>query len=332
MSVETIAKALQRIYEVKEERIVVWYDEGGGFQEEYEALEMEGVEKLTVDRNSFWVKYRIYYEAPERNYLVYIPHAKPSNRDNWLLELSMSHYEFKADASSMTVQDLGIDLRLKPLVERYAKFFRNSKLKTALQKRINAYEDDQTLVQKIIATLVGASDESLEEILYVLLGELSEDKEGKYKNIIKYELEGAWWKWVGEVLGYRHDEPTMMGLAIYLLENRFGGCVKDETIAFNKEASLFVNHWMQHMKHNRHYRTLAKKIESELQIKAQKIDTHTLEELIECDTYEGIEQSILSQLAERLSGRAISREQIEAIVSRRKSTYWYDDFASYYDV
>jgi len=331
MSVETIAKALQRIYEVKEERIVVWYDEEGAFKQEYDALALEGVEKLTVDHNRFWVKYRIYYEAPKGRFLVYIPYANPADRDNWLLEFSLCHYEFKADASSMTVQEFGLDLRLKPMIDRYAKFFRNSKLKRALHKRIQEHEDDQSLLHKIIATLTGAVDESLEEILYVLLGELSEGKESKYANLVKYQLDGAWWQWVGERLGYRHAEPTLMGLAIYLLENRFGMCVKEEGRSHNKEASLFVNHWMQHMKHNRHYRTLAKQIENELQIKSEKITTYTLEELLGCDTYEGIEQTILSQLTERLTGRAINREQIEAIITQRKSTYWYADFASYYD-
>ncbi len=330
MSVETIKNALRRIYDEKDEQIVIWYDEEGGFKERYEALELDGVEKIEADRNLFWLKYRVYYEAPQNKYLVYIAGAKPANKDNWLLDMTLSYYEFKADESSMTIQEMGLDARLKPLLDRYAKFFRNARNKEALATLVETHDDDDMLVKKMMSVATGVKNDTLEDILYVLFHEMCNEKETKFKNLQKYELLDAFWRRVKTQMGYANEEPSLMGLVIYLMENRFRTCIKDSEYESNKNASLFVNHWMQHVKYAETFKVLSKQIEKELQIK-QQLARYSIEELVECDTYEGIEQSIIKELASRLHSGAITPAQIAAMVDLRKSTFWYDAFSSYYE-
>jgi len=103
MSVETILNALKRIFIDKDEQIVIWYDENGIFKEKFDLLEFEDIEKIEFNNNAFWIKYHIFYKAPKKKYLIYIKDAKPANKDNWLLDIVLSYYEFKADESSMII-------------------------------------------------------------------------------------------------------------------------------------------------------------------------------------------------------------------------------------
>jgi len=330
MSVETIKNALRRVYEDKDEQIVIWYDEDGGFEEYYDAVMLDGVEKIKFNNNSFWIKYRIYYEAPKNKYLIYIPHAKPSNRENWLLDVSLSYYEFKADESSMIIQELGLDLRLKNLIDKYIKFFRNAKNKTAFASLVEKHDDEQQLLDKMMAVVSGVKNDTLEDLLYTLFTELSQERETKLKNLAKYELLDEFYKRVQKAYGYSSDEASIMGLVIYLLENRFKLCIKEDDYEGNKNANIFVNHWMQHIKYGNVFKQLSKSIDAELQLHAQ-IAIKTIDELKECDTYESIEKIIIQELSQRVVSGSITTSQISTLINLRKTKYWYSDFKNYYD-
>ncbi len=330
MSVETILNALKRIFIDKDEQIVIWYDESGAFKERYDELELDGVEKLEFNNNAFWIKYHIYYEAPKEKYLIYVQGAKPANRDNWLLDVALSYYEFKADESSMTIQELGIDLRLKPLMDKYAKFFRNSKNKEAFAELTESYDDEQQIIDKMMAVCVGLKSDSLEELLYVLFNDLASDKETKLNNLIKYELQDELYKRVEKAYGYINHEPSLMGMVIYLLNNRFKICIKADDFEGNKNANIFVNHWMQHIKYGKVFKELSNKIEDELSISNELIGK-TLEQLKECDTYKSIEPVIIADLISRVSNESITTAGLKSIIDIRKNKYWYSEFENYYD-
>lgn len=331
MSVETIRNALKRIYEDKDEQIVIWYDENGGFKERYDELELDGIEKIEFNNNAFGIKYRIYHEAPNNKYLIYIQGVKPSNRNNWLLDISLSYYEFKADESSMTIQELGIDLRLKPLIDKYAKFFGNAKNKTAFAKIVEKHDDEQQIIDKMMAVCVGVNSDSIEDILYLLFHDLANEKETKFNVLIKYELKDEFYKRLEKTFSYLNDDPSLMGFVIYLLSNRFQMCVKEDGYEGNKNANIFVNHWMQHIKYGAVFKKLSKQIDKELDIKNSQIVGKTLDQIKECDTYESIEHIIIAELVQRVSNESITSAGISSIIDLRKNKYWYNDLKHYYD-
>jgi uncharacterized protein (TIGR02687 family) len=331
MSVETIKNALRRIYEDKDEKIVIWYDEEGGFKDSFDELELDGIEKIEVANNSFWVKYRIYYEAPKNKYLIYVQGVKPTNRDNWLLDITLSYYVFKADESSMIIQELGLDLRLKPLIDKYISFFRNSKNKTSFSDLIEVHDDEQQILNKMMSVCIGVKIDSLEDILYLLFNDLVNEKDTKFSILLKYELSDEFYKRIEQYYGYVNEEASVMGLIIYLLNNRFKLCIKEDDFEGNKNANIFVNHWMQHIKYGATFKTLSKQLDTELQIKNIELQGKTLEQLTECDTYESIEQIIIQELAARLNDGSISTAQLSNMVDIRKGKYWYSDFEDYYD-
>jgi len=331
MSVETIAAALKRLYEEQDRSVVVWYDEEESFRASYEALQIDGVEKIVAERNLFWIKYRIYYEAPEHKYLVYVPGPRPDNRDNWLLDLVLSSYEFKADASSMAIRELGLDVRLKPVLERYGAFFKMEKNREALRALVEPLDDDESLLNKMMAVAAGVKSDAFEELLYALLDELHREKKTRCNRLEKFGLLKPFWERVAREFGYRNDEPTMMGLVIYLFDNRFRLCVREEGFEGSKRASLFVNHWMQHVKYRETFRALSRQVEEELGIEKSLAAGHAADALLECDTYEAIDRLVIRELVKRLDAGGITEAQMAEIIDQRKARFWYGEFSHYYD-
>ena len=331
MSVETIQKALKRIYEEKDEQIIIWYDENRAFEEEYDALKLHSVEKITFQNNPFGIKYRIYHEAPDNKYLIYVPSAKPNNRDNPLLDICLSYHEFKADESSMIIQELDIDIRLKPLIEKFIKFFRNSKNKTAFAQLVERDDDEEQIIDKMIAVCVGVKSDNIEDVLYVLFNDLANEKESKFDNLRKYGLESEFYKKIEKIFGYINEDPSLMGFVIYLLNNRFKICVKEEGYEGNKNANIFVNHWMQHIKYGAIFKELSKQIDKELGIKNSQLANKTLDQIKECDTYESIEHVIIANLIQQVSNESVTSAGLNSLIDLRKNRYWYSEFKHYYN-
>lgn len=94
-------------------QLIIWYDETRDFQEEWEALDIKGVNKVEVANNEFAVKHQVYVEKPKEKFLLYIPSARPAIEENWLLDLELSNYLFHTDREAMTLQELDLPISLR---------------------------------------------------------------------------------------------------------------------------------------------------------------------------------------------------------------------------
>ena len=105
MSLTKIQNALAREFERK--RVVFWYDpELIGWQQEFEALELAGVVKVSVQNNEFGVKHRIVREEPEQKFLLFFRgQTQPADIDNWLLDQLLAHggKSFSPDRASLAL-------------------------------------------------------------------------------------------------------------------------------------------------------------------------------------------------------------------------------------
>ena len=80
-----IEDALSKLF--NKHRIIFWYDENEQLKEEFEELVLDGVEKVVIKNNQFYVKYLISREKPSTQFLLYLPYNKPNNAENWLLDM-----------------------------------------------------------------------------------------------------------------------------------------------------------------------------------------------------------------------------------------------------
>jgi len=102
-----IHDSLQRVFQ--RHRLVFWYDATGEWVETFNAFADATVTRLTVAGNEFGTKVRVVRDPnPVAKFLIYVPTVRPADADNWLLDLLLQGYEYKADKASLALQDVGL--------------------------------------------------------------------------------------------------------------------------------------------------------------------------------------------------------------------------------
>src|ERR1039457_6062152 len=128
-----IHDSLQRVFQ--RHRLVFWYDATGEWAETFKGYPDAAVTKLSVAGNEFGTKVRIVRDPnPEAKFLIYVPTARPVDADNWLLDLLLQGYEYKADKASLALQDVGLPHGFLHLAEDHAPYFASGKRVDALRE------------------------------------------------------------------------------------------------------------------------------------------------------------------------------------------------------
>ena len=75
-----IERALVKLFD--RHRIVFWYDAKQELRDDFEALQLPGVEKLELINNEYGIKYKLLREQPEQKFLLYREGPQPADLDN----------------------------------------------------------------------------------------------------------------------------------------------------------------------------------------------------------------------------------------------------------
>src|ERR1039458_4540185 len=162
-----IHDSLQRVFE--RNRLVFWYDATGEWGETFDAFPAEHVVKLKVVGNEFGAKVRVVREPiVDGRFLVYIPSARPADADNWLFDLLLQGYEYRADKASLALQEVGLPHEFLYLAEEHATFFRSEKRTLALKGLIDRDDQAREIRLKMMAVLTGTPVEVDAMVLHFL--------------------------------------------------------------------------------------------------------------------------------------------------------------------
>jgi len=93
-----IKQRLKTIFQTQ--RLVFWYDDNEDFKNEFEAIDLDDVTKLTIDNNEFGIKRQLLSLQATDKFLIYSTTKAPQDEDNWLLDLNIANYMFSADKTS----------------------------------------------------------------------------------------------------------------------------------------------------------------------------------------------------------------------------------------
>src|SRR5262245_46293401 len=153
-----IHDSLKRVFE--QHRLVFWYDGAGEWAETFDAFVDDRVINLKIDGNEFGAKVNIIRDPnPAARYLVYVPTTRPADADNWLLDLLLQGYEYKADKASLALQDVGLPHEFLHLAQEHAAFFGSDKRNQALKVLINKDDQSRDVQLKMMAVLAGTTVE-----------------------------------------------------------------------------------------------------------------------------------------------------------------------------
>lgn len=191
-------------------RLVFWQDEDVEFQEQLPELTTElnaaGMEVISLDGEShFEIKQRIELLQPKQQFLLYS--NKPANEParDWLFDIRLYAQHFYADSSSMLLNELGMRMEFRQLINSYKKFFGNKQRYAKLKKLIPHNADQSALELAMIATLAKVETVSFTAVLNELINKYSESEEQVNEtlaDIEKYGLDKSFWQLALEEFGY----------------------------------------------------------------------------------------------------------------------------------
>jgi len=322
-----VQSALEKLFH--QHRLVFWYDDKAEMTGLFESLVIPEVQKLVIENNEFGLKYRVLIEQPTQKFLLYQPKEKPADeRENWLLDLLLSNYEFHTEASSLYLQDLELPQEFKPLVQEHEEFFKNEKRITELKVLLEPDDRESKIRLKMLAVICGSVPE-WEKVLYVLFSEQLKNVQDKYKAIEKFNLWSFLWIEVEKEYGYKSPSRTIKDFLLQLIQDNFERSITGGKPTLNKNAYLFVNRWKENIKASRIFYDWSLQLEQDLTIE-DSIRPLIAENLLGADTYSVIDKKIILAAREHITNNTLSNYVLQEWIEKRKVKFFYADYEQVY--
>ena len=247
-----VEKSLQNAF--SRHRVVVWYDPAQEWQDDFESLALDEVEKVTVNNTEFAAKYRILIQEPKRKFLLYIPSARPRDEENWLLDVVLANYEFRSDKISLHLQEIGLPPEFKDLADEHQPFFAKAERREQLKQRLQHDDDGRTVLRRMMAVCVGTSDDALESIRLELCHRLAEAElvDPVNETLSLGLLEEAFWQELKRTFSYSSDQPSLLDFVIEVFRKN---APLDQASRLNAQAVVFLSRWKDSGRYHEAFRT-----------------------------------------------------------------------------
>lgn len=318
-----VNSALEKLFQ--QHRLVFWYDENAEMTGLFENLQLPEVEKILIENNQFSIKYKLIIEQPGQKFLLYQSKEKPSDNDNWLLDLLLSNYEFHTDSSSLILQELDLPPEFKTLIHQHEGFFTNEKRINDLKALLEP-DDRESLIRLKMLSVICSCDPEWEKVMYSLFEEILKEKQNKFKSIEKYSLNKFLFESIGIKYGYKSINPSIKDFLLHLFQDSFIRSIKIGKPVLNKEAFLFVNRWKENTKAKEIYSNWSKKLEKDLDID-NSIQIMSIEPLLEADTYSIIDKKIIFEIKDFISNGTQPDYTIQEWIEKRKVKFFFSEYS-----
>lgn len=321
MSLAKIQNALAREFERK--RVVFWYDpELIGWQQEFDALELAGVVKVSVQNNEFGVKHRIAREEPEQKFLLFFRgQAQPADIDNWLLDQFLAHggKSFSPDRASLALLEAELPEEFKALTIQHLEFFRSNERVSKL-KELRKPDDTEADVRLKMLAVVCRAEATVESILLALLNELAKEKNERWTHIDKFSLAEFWWKQLASHFGYVTPKPALLDFVLCLF--RAVTPLGNSSALDPRQSQVFLNRWMDSGEHREAFEALSERADGMLNISTALNQIEDVRPLLPVQTYRRIDLKILADLRDGLVTAALAPTEVRQRSDARSQLHW----------
>lgn len=322
-------------------KIVFWHDPDGEFSSTVAGLALEGVRLIRLDEvPALQIKLEIEREAGGR-WLLYSPAAEPEPARDWLLDIRLRAKTFRADSTSILLEDLGLTSQsLRSHLKARAKFLRSKERVDRLRRIVVPLDQADDLDRKMLAVLSRADQPEFFAILLRLYSGLVIDGAvdlevlpKTWQDIVSNDLETAFWRLAKQEMGYWEDEPSLRDLLFKILATDFCRSLPstppeslkhfmlpDRALAAN--ASVFAARWRSDLSYYSGYNAISAAVAKELGLNAL-LGGMTAEDLVESMTFEDIERRIVKDLKDRIvAGAGAAMDSVLGLIARRRDGHW----------
>lgn len=323
---DRIAQALIKLFD--KHRIVFWYDAKHELRDDFEQLDLLGVEKLELANNEFGIKHRLLRQQPEQAFLLYREGPQPADLDNWLLDVQLAHGEFRTDQVAIWLADLDLGLEFVPVVEAHVEFFQAAKRKEALRKLLAKDDTSGQIRLKMLAVCAG-SEPRMDTVVESLLQELADGKDEKARLISRCGLDEFLWQQLQRCYGYQSESPGVRDFVIELFKSCYA-MGTDGKIKLAGDALVFLKRWKDSRQFEAGFEALSAECAEVLGIE-QDLAKRDFRELLELDYFELIDKKIISDLVAAVSRRTVTAGDVALWVRQRRQGHWYRAFQHLYE-
>lgn len=341
MTENRIQQALTHLFE--RTRIVFWYDEKKEFREAFEALKLQGVEKVEIHSNQFSLKHRLLREQSKQPFLLYFEGREPSHIENWLLDVQLYSAVFRTDQSAIWLSELNLPPEFSELVTQHEGFFnagrapKKAELRKARLQKLLAVDDTKSQVRikmlAVCADLHQLADVRIDVICEALFEELIEESQPRYKMIQQCNLTDFFWDLVNKYFLYRSETPSVKDLSIELFKSCYALSIAKpqahDLASLNNDALVLFRRWKDSRKHEKVFEALSQRYAELLDIEAD-LNNRDLKDVIDLDYYRLIDQKVISDLVMAVDQRTLSEGEVTQYCRQRRQSYWYSEFESIY--
>lgn len=321
-----IQSALAKMFE--KHRIVFWYDTKQELRNDFEVLELAGIEKLELTNNEFGVKYRLLREEPEQKFLLYREGPQPANLENWLLDVQLAQGVFRTGQVGLWLAELELGLEFTDLVQVHEEFFKAVKRKDSLKRLLKPDDTPGMIRLKMLGVCAGA-EPRLDMVLESLLAELSEGHDDKFKLVARCNLESFLWEQMKRTYGYQSSTPGIRDFVIELFKSCYAMST-DGQVRLSSDSLVFLRRWKDSRQYEASFELLSDECAELLGIE-QDLNKRDFRTLIDLDYFRLIDQKIISELVHSVVARTVSTGDVALWVRQRRQGHWYQVYQHLYE-
>jgi uncharacterized protein (TIGR02687 family) len=325
---DKLIAGLARLFE--EHRIVFWYDTARDMRGAYDAMKLDGVEKVEIANNEFGLKYRMLRQEPAQKFLVFKDGPEPEMTDNWLLDVQIATAVFKADQAAIWLAELGLPSKYEAAVRDHIEFYRSGKrLERLKELEAERPSDSVAAVQRKMLAVCADADGALDTVIETLLGQLAEGRDDALRLMDRAGLTEFFWKQVANAYGYVTDEPDFEDFAITLFQSCYCRALGEDG-KLNSEALLVYRRWKNNRLGADPFETLSKKYQDILRI-PEDLRERDIKALRTIDHFEEIDRQIIRLLVAEMSNQTVSSADVLKTVRERRQSHWYAIYRDVYE-
>ena len=339
MSLQRLSESLTTLFTTHS--VIFWHDVECEFTATVDDLRLENVQLVRLDDTpALRVKLDIEC-SPDQRWLIYSAKPEPEPTKDWLLDVRMRSKSFRADSTSILLEDLGLTTQgLRQHLKERAKFLRAKDRVDRLKRLVLPGDNAQDLDRKMLAVLTRADQPELFVVLQRLYAAVVVDgvvdlaaQPKAWQDIAANDLTQAFWDLVLAQLGYVDATPSLRDLLLRILVTDFcrglqGDAPRqlahfvlpDRTLAAN--ASVFVGRWRSDIAQFGNYNALAQAVANELDL-VNFLSNQSAEQLVECMTFEDVELRVVQDLKTRIvAGAGANMDVVRSLMARRRDGHW----------